>query len=370
MFAKHTKSYLLIHWGKLLTSIVFSLIVFSISGCGKFSSLDPVEPNYLKPQTHSFHGKISPEPLAVSDGARTQLRALIDNVKGASMRVYAVHDNVGHSMDCVKIIDNPYVSGQFIGVYHTLYNNVFKVNLATSTDLINWTWIRELAGSLPSGPASQPTIAYDATDGGFMMAWEQENPGGGGNHVKVVYFSSWSNLQNGVVSKSYDCPQTLSTCAEGTPNFYSASIASCDIGHHYYSNCTVDRQARGTLTNFNSWSTSKQNNVDNAMLYWGVKGNIGDRDGYANFLGYNFGLFEGQYTPNDFSSWRVFLYDYQTGNADTTVIQTDAGSFAFANPTITEITINGYRANLVTLFIPSQGAKGNEAGELIYYTYY
>jgi len=68
------------------------------------------------------------------------------------------------------------------------------------------------------------------------------------------------------------------------------------------------------------------------MLYWGVKGNIGDRDGFTNFLGYNFGLFEGQYTANDWSSWRVFLYDYQTGNADTTVIHTDGGSTAFANP--------------------------------------
>jgi hypothetical protein len=203
-----------------------------------------------------------------------------------------------------------------------------------------------------------------------MMAWEQENLGGGNNHIKVVYFSSWSNLSNGVVSNSYDCSRTLSSCAEGTPNFYSASKASCVIGHHYYSGCTVDKQARGTLKNLNSWSTSKQTNVDNAMLYWGVNGNIGDRDGYASFLGYNFGLFEGQYTSGDFTTWRVFLYDYQTGNADTTVIHTDAGSYAFANPTITQITINGKRANPVTLFIPSEASKGGEAGEAIYYTYY
>ena len=263
---------------------------------------------------------------APSDGARAKLRAMIDNVKGATMHTYAAHDNAGHTLDCIKIIANPYVSGQFIGVSHASFNGVLKVNLAVSTDLINWTWVRELAGS-NNGQASQPTIAV-ASDGGFVVAWEQEP----GNHIKVVYFSNWTNLQAGVVSKSYDCPQTLSTCAEGTPNIYSASSTRCDIGHHYYSTCTVDRQARGTLTNFNSWTTSAQHNVDNAMLYWGVKGNIGDRDGYVNYGGYNFGLFEGQYTANDWSSWRVFLYDYQTGNADTTVIHTDGGSTAFANP--------------------------------------
>jgi hypothetical protein len=301
---------------------------------------------------------------APSDASRAKLRAIVDNVKGATAHAYAVHDNKGHSMDCIKIIANPSVSGQFIGVYHSSVSNVLKVNLATSTDLINWTWVRELAGS-NTGQASQPTIAV-ASDGGFVMAWEQEPA----NHVKVVYFASWTALQNGTTSKSYDCPQTLSTCAEGTPNIYSASSTSVDIGHHYYSSCTVDRQARGTLTNFNSWTTSAKPNVDNAMLYWGVKGNIGDRDGYANFGGYNFGLFEGQYTAGDWSSWRVFLYDYQTGNADTTIIQTNGGSTAFANPTITLTKLSGNNIALVTLFIPSQGAASGESGELIYYTKY
>ncbi|THU35004.1 hypothetical protein FAM09_23265 [Niastella caeni] len=301
---------------------------------------------------------------APSDVARGKLRALINNVKGATMRRYAARDNAGHTLDCIKIIANPYVSGQFIGVSHAVFNGVLKVNLAVSTDLVNWTWVRELAGS-NNGQASQPTIAV-ASDGGFVVAWEQEP----NNHIKVVYFSNWTNLQAGVVAKSYDCPRTLSTCAEGTPNLYSASSTRCDIGHHFYSNCTVDREARGTLTNFSSWTTSAQSNVDNAMLYWGVKGNIGDRDGYTNYLGYNFGLIEGQYTANDWSSWRVFLYDYQTGNADTTTIKTDGGSTAFANPTITKTQLNGQNIMLVTLFIPSEGAAAGEAGELIYYSKY
>jgi len=56
-----------------------------------------------------------------------------------------------------------------------------RVNLATSTDLLSWHWVRELAGS-GTGPASQPTIAQ-ASNGGFVLAWEQEQPGGGNNHL-------------------------------------------------------------------------------------------------------------------------------------------------------------------------------------------
>jgi hypothetical protein len=103
-------------------------------------------------------------------------------------------------------------------VHHTYINGEAKVNLATSSDLMNWTWIRELAGS-NTGSASQPTIAV-ASDGGFVMAWEQEPS----NHLKFVYFSSRTNLMNGVVSKSFDTSRTLSNCAEGTPNIYSAII--------------------------------------------------------------------------------------------------------------------------------------------------
>ena len=346
-------------WNPFQTNAVACLLIIALA-CGKNFSSAPQPAGLSATQT------ASPVSLAgaPSDVARGKLRAMITNVKGAAMRRYDAHDNAGHSLDCIKIIANPYVSGQFIGVSHAGFNGVLKVNLAVSTDLVNWTWVRELAGS-NNGQASQPTIAV-ASDGGFVVAWEQEP----NNHIKVVYFNNWTNLQAGIVAKSYDCPRLLSTCAEGTPNIYSASSTRCDIGHHYYANCTVDRQARGTLTNFNTWTTSKQSNVDNAMLYWGVKGNIGDRDGYTNYMGYNFGVFEGQYTAGDWASWRTFLYDYQTGNADTTIIKTDGGSVAFANPTITKTQLNGQNIMLVTLFIPSEGAGPREAGELIYYNKY
>lgn len=57
----------------------------------------------------------------------------------------------------------------------------------------------------------------------------------------------------------------------------------------------------------------------------------GDRD-QVFYKGFSFGLFEGQFVKGDFGSWRTFVYDYQTGNADQTTIHTDGGSTAFANP--------------------------------------
>lgn len=308
---------------------------------------------------------------APSDTARHQLDALVNNISGASFHIYKATDNVGHTMDCAKIIANPSISGQFIAVYHTVYNGVFKLNLAISTDLQNWVWIRELAGSGgpagEDGGASQPTIIAIA-GGGFEIAWEQQP----NNHIRLSYFSSWNNLYNGIPSHTVSLPRQLSTCAEGTPNIYTAdSSGNAYIGFHYWRNCDVDRQAQGNMTGWSTWSSQAMSGIDNAMLYWGCNGNIGDRDGKLNFNGYYFNIHEGQLVKNDWSTWRVFIYDWQTGNADELAPHTTSGaSVSFANPTLTNITINGRRALLVTLYLPSQGNSASEAGECIYYTYY
>jgi hypothetical protein len=310
---------------------------------------------------------------APSDPARAELRSIVENVSGATGKRYAARDDAGHVMDTVKIIQD--TTGGYLAVsHHMAADGHFRVNLATSTDLLTWHWVRELAGS-NTGPASQPTIAQ-ASNGGFVLAWEQEKPGGGDNHLAFRYFANRADLLAGQVSRSFDAPRSLSSCAEGTPNIYGITLSpdidhsTIDLGGHYWSNCDRDRQQRGRLTNFNSWTTTAQPNYDNALLYWGVGGNIGDRD-QAYFRGYSFGLIEGQYTKGDFGSWRTFVYDYQTGNADRTTIHTDAGSTAFANPTVSALRApNGQPAILVTLFIPSQGAGPGESGELIYYKTY
>ena len=317
-----------------------SLVLLALSGCGAGDASSLVV-----------------HPDAVSDGARGRLEADVDDVVGADGWRYAATDDAGHTMDTAKIIADP--AGGYLAVYHTLVNGQFKVNLGTSSDVLHWHWVRELAGS-NSGSASQPTIAQSGS--AFVMAWEQEPR----NHLKFVYFNSRDDLMRGAVAKSYEAPMVLSSCANGTPNLYSADANSVDVGFHYFANCDVDREARGTM-NWRGFSASAQDKLDNALLYWGVRGNIGGRDGYLAYGGYQFGLIEGQYTKGDFGTFRSFVYDYQTGNADPLAVHTHGGSRAFANPKFTNVTVDGQPALVVTLFLPSEGAAPGEAGELIYY---
>jgi hypothetical protein len=291
-----------------------------------------------------------------SDTSRAKLHAMLDSVQTADFYQYDSKDNLNQSMDCAKIISNP--DGGFMAVYHHYINSQPQVFLATSSDFITWNVEVTLALN-----ASQPTIAV-STDGGYVLAWEQEP----NNHLKVVYYDSLTNLFNNITSSSFDIPRSLSTCAEGTPNIYSASSTQVDIGFHYFHNCVSDRQAQGTLSNFSTWVASALSNFDNSLLYWGVAGNIGDRDAFV-YDNYDFGLIEGQFINGDFGSWRTFIYDYQTGNAEQLHIVTHNGSTAFANPTLSIIPVNGKQAIVTTLFLPSEGAVNGEAGELIYYRF-
>ena len=300
-----------------------------------------------------------------SDAPRAELRGMVEDVTGANAHRYGTTDSAGHSMDTAKVIQDS--TGGYLAVYHTMMSDGrYHSFVATSTDLMNWTFAHDLGTG-----ASQPTITQIST-GGYVMAWEQDP----GNHIAVRYYPDRAHLLSGSATKSYDTPRTLSSCAEGTPNIYSVTLkpdidhAVIDIGGHYFANCDVDRQQRGTLTNFSSWTTSPQPNFDNALLYWGVAGNIGDRDALT-FRGYQFGVIEGQYTKGDFGSWRTFVYDYATGNADTTAIHTNGGSTAFANPGISALKApDGKTAVLVSLFLPSEGAAPGEAGQLLYYHEY
>lgn len=289
--------------------------------------------------------------------ARAELRGLIENVTQADARQYRATDSSGRTMDTAKIIQDS--AGDYLAVYHTLLDDGrFHAALATSSDLMKWTFIHDFgAGS------SQPTIAQ-VSGGGYVMAWEQDPS----NHIAVRYYANRRDLFAGHAARSIDTTRTLSSCAEGTPNIYSVRLhpdidhSVIDIGAHYYANCDADRQMRGRLTDFSSWSATAQPDVDDAVLSYGVEGNIGDRDA-VRFRGHQFGMIEGQYVNGDFGSWRSFLYDYGTGTADATAIRTDGGSTAFANPGITALRApNGRRAVVVSLFIPGEGAAPGESG--------
>lgn len=249
----------------------------------------------------------------------------------------------------------------FAAVYHTWSeaDGAFHVSLATSTDLLDWTW-RQGYGA----QASQPTIAA-ATDGGYVIAWEQEpDP----IHLTIAYYATWDDLLVGKVTHRIDPPVTTRACGEGTPSIEAASSARVDIGFHYHADCTTDREAGGWTdwTTWQTWQTTTRPVMDAALTDAGLKGSHGDRDGIT-YRGHDLILVEGQQVQGDWRTFLVLLYDDASHAAETVAFRTHAGSTAFTNSTITPLAIDGKPAIVVTLFLPTEGAKGDESGELLYY---
>jgi hypothetical protein len=295
-----------------------------------------------------------------SDIARRKLVSLIGRVPEADGRRYASRDHRGNTMNCVKIIKRT-GGDDFIAVYHTYVNNVPRVNLAVSTDLLQWTWTQELAVH-----ASQPTITIPIDQPeGYILVWE-DTPS---IHLKFTFYATWDDLKTGTAQKTHEVSRTLSRCAEGTPNIYGKpTVDNIDVGFHFSDGCTLDRQARATLTNFSIWTQiEKQPDVDKALFHYGVRGSIRDRDALSDFEGYEFAIIEGQFQPRSENAWRIFLFDSQTRTADQVPLITDGKSQVFTNPTMTLTTLNGQRILLVTLLILKEKSAPGEAGELIYY---
>jgi hypothetical protein len=301
--------------------------------------------------------------------ART-LRTILGDVPGANGYRYDAKDSAGNRMDTVKIIVNP--AGGYLGIYHT----GDTVNLATSSDLLHWTFVRAL-----DDQATQPTIRALPT-GGFLTAVEFNDQHGSGGRVRFRHYPTLSALYAGTYDRDHTPPRTLSPCNEGTPNIRSVSLSPdidhsvVEVGFHYHRNCEVDRQAGGRLTDFTTWATAADSAADDALMAAAralghrVRGNIGDRDSEVLLTPpTRNSLFEIQYRKGDFGSWRVYLRDGGSGEVSYLPITTHGGSTAFANPSLTMITApSGQKAVVVTMFIPTEGAAPGEAGELIYYS--
>ncbi len=95
--------------------------------------------------------------------------------------------------------------------------------------------------------ASQPTI-QPATDGGYVVAWEQEPLSQDGSHLRFNYYTTWQELTAATPTKTFDAQRLLSDCAERTPNLYGASSTQLEFGFHFSYQCEVDQLARGNRT--------------------------------------------------------------------------------------------------------------------------
>jgi hypothetical protein len=304
-------------------------------------------------------------------GASPELAALLEDVRTAEGRRYGTTDDQGVGMDTAKIVPAPPGKG-YLAVYHHLISGVFKVRLATSTDLLHWHYAATLEND-----ASQPTIA-ELSDGGFLVAYEKTGRGafcgGSGSCLAFQHYPNLDALLAGAEDRSVAVNRTLSACNEGTPNIYAATLhpdldhSIINVGFHYFKGCDVDRQAIGTLTNFSSWKTQTDANLNTLFTNLGtIGGNVGDRDA-LHYQGRPYSLVEGQDRKNDFGTWRPYLFD-RTANALTRLqLHSHGGSTSFGNPTYTELTLpGGNRGFVSTQFIFSEGAAPGEAGPLFYY---
>ena len=310
-----------------------------------------------------------PEPGqdAAGDGrsapARDALLEALGSVPESDGFRYDAKDDRGYGLDTLKIIQIG--KGRYLGVYHALVGGRFTVMVATSRNLLEWRHRTFLAGN-----ASQPTIARIGRRG-FLVAYEQSGPTGSG--LRFRYYPDLKSIVTARYTREFNAPQTLSRAAQGTPNIYGASIENgigrshIRVGLHYFRDGVVDRQATGTLRDFSLWHAERQPFLDNRPRALGARGHVGDRDHIA-FEGYDFNVHEAEIVPGDWSSWRTYLYDFRSRSAYWLHPKTHGGSFAFGNPTVTELTLpNGKRGLVITQFLFYEGAAPGESGQLVYY---
>jgi hypothetical protein len=305
--------------------------------------------------------------------ASPELVALLQDVRTADGYRYGTRDDQGVGMDTAKIVPAP-SGGDYLAVYHHLIGGAFNVRLATSTDLLHWHYVATLEND-----ASQPTIA-ELSDGGFLVAYEKTGRGGScGGSGSCLAFQHYPNIDAllaGAEDRSVTVNRTLSACNEGTPNIYAATLhpdldhSIINVGFHYFKGCDVDRQAMGTLTNFSSWKTQADANLNTLFTNLGtIGGNVGDRDALLH-QDRPYSLVEAQDRKNDFGTWRPYLFDRTANSLTRLYLHTHGGSTSFGNPTYTELRLpgpEGKRGFVSTQFIFSERAAPGEAGPLFYY---
>ena len=307
--------------------------------------------------------------LAPGAGAAIPYREALEGVTKANGHRYGTRDSRGRSMDTLKILRRG-VKG-YLGVYHTLSRGRFDVQVATSRDLVAWRHRATLATN-----ASQPTVAR-RPGGGYLVAYEKDSGCSGGNNCLAFkrYDSARQLLSGKQRGRERRIDRTFSKCAEGTPNFFRVTSSSFEIGFHYFRNCRVDRQARGTYNLATGvWRPRKLPSIDGRLLAAGADpgGNIGDRDAtFYGPAGAERSVYEAMIGPRSagFGAWRCFAEE--AGVITQLRVRTHGGSTAGANPTVTNATLPDGRAGLiVTYFIPVEGAARGEAGTLVFWQAY
>jgi hypothetical protein len=291
----------------------------------------------------------------------------LQNVSRASVK-FGLHDNLGCPMATLKVSAD---GGGYLGVYHCLIQGRYDVRLATSADLVHWSFQADL-----DSHASQPTIQA-LSDRSYLLAVEADNggrPGPGRRWLRFRHYPSLGALLASHPDRTFNAPHTVTALrrgAEGTPNIYAAVVrqgiarSRIEVGFHYLHD-GLDRQARGVLTDFTSWSAQPDESLDAALSNAGLTGKHGDRDSVT--LGSTtMTVLEAQDRP-DSSRWRVVVLQGSARAVRILDIKTPGRSSSFANPTVTLLRLpTGQLGMVSTMYLPRTGSARKETGELIYF---
>ena len=304
-----------------------------------------------------------------------EIGAYVGDPARATAHRYGATDDRGVSLDGLKAIAMPRGRG-YLGVSHAFARGVFRTQVVTSTDLMSWRHVRDLADH-----ASQPTIAALA-DGSLLVAYERDvadpDPAVVNRSSLVVQrYADAGALVGGAAPVQEVAPaRTLSQWSEGTPSIRRATLSpdgkrsEIVVDLHYLragsgGRQDVDRQGTAVLRNFRHWSASALPALDAQFDALGVHGNLGDRDD-ATFRGVPVRLFEGQARRRDFSTFRIYRNGAAGDPPIPVAIRTEGGSTAFGNPTLSVLrSPSGRLAVFSTAFVFAEGAARGEAGALL-----
>tara|TARA_R110001592_G_scaffold69514_1_gene213371 strand:- start:15892 stop:17307 length:1416 start_codon:yes stop_codon:yes gene_type:complete len=280
------------------------------------------------------------------------------NEIGVNNHHFQVKDNHGNATEVLRIVKADEADYKYLGVYHSMVSkNHFELYLAGSNDLKSWMRITNLGNRSHQGDIKKWGTGY--------ILVNEEDKVEGSNNIRVRYYESYNKLCINAPEYSTKLVRQFSKYAEGTPDIReikgdSPKNSHLLIGFHYFNKGVVDYQAIGVLKNFTNWKAWKDDISNKNIIAMGFKGNIGARSSFRSFEE-TFVLQEAQLEKQDFSKWRLLIGDgafYTPLN-----LKTPKGATSFANPGVTEI---GEEEFVFTTFLPSEGNRRQEKGQLLY----
>jgi hypothetical protein len=347
--------------------------------------------------------------------AQRDIAALFSNVTAADVHAYDLKDDRGLQMSCVHVReagDSTLWGGHaFLGFYHSRVNGEFEVRVASSDNLMTWTFRRTLLANADMPFVTQlPALDEGGSEGppAFLLAHEQwMRPGSQApSQLGFKLYADEAALSAGRASASFTAPIGLAERSklEGTPSLYQASWAlghadsdepptvTADVGFHFNDDQGKDQVARARLSGLglgaggNATAVLKEYRADaynNLFIRAGAVGNIGQREG-GSLFGVDFVAQEanvGPQPPTQWDDWRVWLYFFGPGERGPVprprpgsrvvrlAVQTHKGSTGVGNPSWRLLSCPpslgprpGERCLFVSYFIFGEGAKPGEAG--------